>query len=526
MANVQVIPATINFHTHMPSMAMARRRTAGYARVSTDADEQFTSYEAQVDYYTRYINSHADWEFVKVYTDEGISGTDTKHRDGFNEMITDALDGKIDLIVTKSVSRFARNTVDSLTTIRKLKEKGVEVYFEKENIWTFDSKGELLLTIMSSLAQEESRSISENVTWGKRKSASDGKVYVAYSRFLGYDKGEHKCEMVINPEQAELVKRIYRDFMSGKTAFTIATELTEEGIPTPGGKTQWRPSTVNSILSNEKYKGCARLQKTYTVDFLSKTQKKNEGEVPQYMVTDSHEAIIQPDEWELVQKELLRRKHLGRRYSGGSVFSSKIICGDCGGFYGPKVWQSNTKYRKTIWQCSDKYKKGKEKCSAPYFSEDEIKAKFVEAFNLLFTGKDEIIENCELIKRRFSDTAAVDAELTEIENEIEVVTELTRKCIEENAHQAQNQEEYQRQYDAYTERFESLRKRHSELICERTLLLARADSFRLFIGILKKQPGAISEFDDRLWQTTIKQVIIQSDGLFKFVFQNESIIIV
>lgn len=255
-------------------MAMARRRTAGYARVSTDADEQFTSYEAQVDYYTRYINSHADWEFVKVYTDEGISGTDTKHRDGFNEMITDALAGKIDLIVTKSVSRFARNTVDSLTTIRKLKEKGVEVYFEKENIWTFDSKGELLLTIMSSLAQEESRSISENVTWGKRKSASDGKVYVAYSRFLGYDKGEHKCEMVINPEQAELVKRIYRDFMSGKTAFTIATELTEEGIPTPGGKTQWRPSTVNSILSNEKYKGCARLQKTYTVDFLSKTQKK------------------------------------------------------------------------------------------------------------------------------------------------------------------------------------------------------------------------------------------------------------
>ena len=150
----------------------------------------------------------------------------------------------------------------------------------------------------------------------------------------------------------------------------------------------------------------------------------------------------------------------------------------------------------------------------------------MEAFNLLFTGKDEIIENCELIKRRFSDTAAVDAELAEIENEIEVVTELTRKCIEENAHQAQNQEEYQRQYDAYTERFESLQKRHSELICERTLLLSRADSFRLFIGILKKQPGAIAEFDDRLWQTTVKQVIIQSDGLFKFVFQNDSIIIV
>lgn len=189
MPKVQVIPATINLHTHLPTLAVEKRRVAGYAHVSTDADEQFTSYEAQIDYYTKYILSHADWGFVKVYTDEGISGTNIKHRDGFNEMIGDALNGKIDLIVTKSVSRFARNTVDSLSTIRKLKEKGVEVYFEKENIWTFDSKGELLLTIMSSLAQEESRSISENITWGKRKSAADGLVSLGYSHFLGYDKG-------------------------------------------------------------------------------------------------------------------------------------------------------------------------------------------------------------------------------------------------------------------------------------------------------------------------------------------------
>ena len=162
---------------------------AGYARVSTDSDEQFTSYEAQVDYYTRYIQGNVEWEFISVYTDEGISGTNTKRRAGFNQMIADALAGKIDLIVTKSVSRFARNTVDSLTTIRKLKEHGVEVYFEKENIWTFDSKGELLITIMSSLAQEESRSLSENITWGQRKRFSDGKINLPYKQSSATGRG-------------------------------------------------------------------------------------------------------------------------------------------------------------------------------------------------------------------------------------------------------------------------------------------------------------------------------------------------
>ena len=202
--SVTVIPPTINPLTHLSKVAVQKRRVAGYARVSTDSDEQFTSYEAQVDYYTQYIKRNPEWEFVKVYTDEGISGTNTKHRIGFNEMIADAMSGKIDLIVTKSVSRFARNTVDSLVTIRKLKEKGVEVYFEKENIYTFDGKGELLLTIMSSLAQEESRSISENVTWGQRKRFADGKVNLPYKQFLGYRKGADGFPEVV-PEEAIVV---------------------------------------------------------------------------------------------------------------------------------------------------------------------------------------------------------------------------------------------------------------------------------------------------------------------------------
>ena len=213
---VTVLPATRNRFTTAPIASVQKRRVAAYARVSTDSDEQLTSYEAQVDYYTHYIKERPDWSFAGMYADEGISGTNTRRRDGFNQMITDALAGKIDLIVTKSVSRFARNTVDSLTTVRKLKEKGVEVYFQKENIYTLDSKGELLITIMSSLAQEESRSISENVTWGCRKRFADGKVSMPYKNFLGYRKGENG-EPEIVPEEAEVVRRIYRLFLEGQT---------------------------------------------------------------------------------------------------------------------------------------------------------------------------------------------------------------------------------------------------------------------------------------------------------------------
>ena len=273
---VKTIPATLTKFTATPITEQKKRRTAGYARVSTDHDDQFTSYAAQIDYYTNYIKGRDDWEFVDVYTDEGITGTSTKRREGFKNMIADALDGKIDLIVTKSVSRFARNTVDSLTTIRKLKEKGVEVYFEKENIWTFDSKGELLLTIMSSLAQEESRSISENCTWGQRKRFADGKVTVPFKRFLGYDRGPDG-NLVVNPEQAVTIKRIYSMFLQGMTYHGIAKQLTDDGILTPGGKTNWNQSAVKSILTNEKYKGDALLQKSYTTDFLTKKTKVNEA---------------------------------------------------------------------------------------------------------------------------------------------------------------------------------------------------------------------------------------------------------
>ena len=342
-------------------------RVAAYARVSTDHDDQQTSLEAQRDYYTNFISEHVGWEFVRVYVDEGISGLGTKQRDGFNQMIADCLSGEIDMVLTKSISRFARNTVDSVSTIRKLKEKGIAVYFEKEKIYTMDSKGEFLLTLMSSLAQEESRSISENVTWGQRKRMADGKVSLGYSRFLGYDQGTEKFQMVVNQEQAAVVRRLFFLFLKGYTPNGIAQILTQENVPSPGGLPAWSQQTVRRILSNEKYKGDALLQKEFTVDFLQKKMKKNEGEVPQYYVENDHEAIISPQIFDYVQELLESRKtenNCGQRYSGGNGFNSKIKCGACGRSFGPRPWHSTSLHKHTVWQCPSRAHKGPN-CAVP-----------------------------------------------------------------------------------------------------------------------------------------------------------------
>nr|DAV89629.1 MAG TPA: integrase [Caudoviricetes sp.] len=504
---VTTIPATINKFTAAPVNSRKKRRVAGYARVSTDHDDQTTSYEAQVDYYTNYINSRDDWEFVGIYTDEGISATSTKHREGFNCMVADALDGKIDLIITKSVSRFARNTVDSLTTIRKLKENNIECYFEKENIWTFDGKGELLLTIMSSLAQEESRSISENVTWGHRKRFADGKVSIPYSRVLGFEKGEDG-NLVVNKEQAEIVKLIFRLFLEGMTPHSIAERLTKQGIKSPGGKDKWNQGTVRRMLSNEKYKGDALLQKEFTVDFLTKKHKKNEGEVPQYYVEGNHEAIISPQVFDLVQAELERRKRTkGSRYSGVSIFSNKIKCGDCGGWFGSKVWHSNDKYRRVIYQCNHKFIEGN-KCETPHITEQEIKEVFVTAFNKLLTEKKEIISNVELMYRTLFDTAELTAERDRLQEEMLMLVEMTQSCVAENARVAQNQEEYQKRYDGLVDRYDKTKERYDELDYEIEQKKAQSEKMKIFIQTLKNMDGVITEFDDGLWGSLVDFITI------------------
>ena len=374
---VRKIPATLNQFTSEPVAVKRKKKVAGYARVSTDREEQATSYEAQMTYYKTYIEGHEDWEFVGMYSDEGITATNTKKRDGFNQMVEDALDGKIDLIITKSVSRFARNTVDSLTTIRKLKDKGIEVYFEKENIWTLDAKGELMITIMSSLAQEESRSISENTTWG---------------------------------------------------------------IKSPSGKDRWHISTVKSILTNEKYRGDALLQKQYTTDFLQKKRKTNNGEIPQYYVEEHHEAIIPPAQFDFVQAELARREQNGR-YSGVSIFSNKIKCGCCGGWYGSKVWHSTDKYRKVIYRCNRKYGKDTPPCNTPHLSEEEIKKLFLKALNALVEAKEETIENLQELIETVCQIDSLGAEQERLKQELRIIAENLANLIQKNASVALDQTE-------------------------------------------------------------------------------------
>ena len=519
---VTMIPATKNIFTATAINAVVRRRVAAYARVSTDSDEQFTSYEAQIDYYTKYIKSHEDWKFVNVYTDEGISALDTKYRDGFNDMVHDALAGKIDLIVTKSVSRFARNTVDSLTTVRKLKEHGTEVYFEKEGIYTFDSKGELLITIMSSLAQEESRSISENVTWGQRKRFSDGKVNMPYKRFLGYEKGDDGLPCIVD-EEAAVVRLIYKLYLEGRTPVGICRHLEKAGILTPGGKQKWSQSTVSSILQNEKYKGDALLQKTFTVDFLSKKKKENEGEVPQFYVEGSHPAIIEPMEFDLVQSEIARRKALGVYYSGNSVFSSKLVCGDCGCFYGQKVWHSTNAYRKVIWQCNGKFK-GQKRCTTPHLSIETIQRMFLQAYNQMMGNRERIIEDCNAIRTALCNSGKLDADIAKCHDEIEVIAGLVKKCVQDNASSPLPQGEYGKRYESLVRRYNKAVAKHESLLMERTRRLERDKELRLLTEALRTQPLVLDVWDERLWITLVGKGTVHPDGGIAFKFKDGTVI--
>jgi len=527
MANVRVIPATAPVVSAQERNPAARRRVAAYARVSTDSDEQLTSYEAQVDYYTKLIQGWSDWQFVTVYKDEGISAVNTKRREGFKQMVADGLAGKFDLLVTKSVSRFARNTVDSLITVRKLKDVGCEVWFEKENIFTLDSKGEQLITIMSSLAQEESRSISENVTWGQRKRMADGKVSLPYAQFLGYEKGEDGLPKVV-PAEAEIVRLIFRLFMEGKTFSAIAKHLGGQGILSPSGKDTWQTAVVRSILKNEKYKGHALMQKTYCTDFLTKKMVRNTGQVQQYYVEDSHPAIIEPDEFDAVQVEIERRRSLGRPASCTSIFAAKILCADCGGWFGKKVWGSykgDKTYRKEVWQCNDKYKRlGKpgNGCQTPHITEDDIKARFLTAFNSLMSNHDGLIEDCRLAQGVLCDTTAIDTELSELRREIEVVTELARKVIYENARTAVNQTEWAKRNNSYLERHRKASERACELELQKRERLGKGKILEGFIRDIKSRPLAITGFDERLWLSVIDTATVGQAGMMTFRFRNGS----
>ena len=399
--NITVIPARSNRSSLAENLEPKKKRVAAYCRVSTDQEEQLSSYEAQVNYYTAHIKNHPDYECAGIYADEGISGTNTKKREQFNKMIDDCKAGKIDMIITKSISRFARNTLDCLNYVRQLKDLGIGVTFEKENIFTLDSKGEVLLSILSSLAQDESRSISENSTWGIRRRFEQGKLHVNHTKFLGYDKDKNG-NLVVNEKQAKIVRRIYKEFLDGKGANRIARDLELSGVPNWNGKAKWYEGSIRKMLTNEKYKGDALLQKTYTVDFLSKKRADNNGEVPQYYVEDSHPAIIDKEMWEAVQLEMERRRNFALQYgiqkleyaTTSNPFAGRVICGSCGQIFGRKVWNStDDRFRRIIWRCNGKYPaKGEKGCESRHIDDVVLYQTFVNVFNMMAENKDYFLD--------------------------------------------------------------------------------------------------------------------------------------
>ena len=319
-------------------------------------------------------------------------------------MIDDCKAGKIDMIITKSISRFARNTLDCLNFVRQLKDLEIGVVFEKENIFTLDSKGEVLLSILSSLAQDESRSISENSTWGIRRRFEQGKLHINHTKFLGYDKNKDG-NLVINEKQAKIVRRIYTEFLDGKGACRIARGLESDGVLNWNGKAKWYEGSIRKMLTNEKYKGDALLQKTYTIDFLNKKRADNNGQVPQYYVEGSHPAIIDQEMWEAVQLEMERRRNYALEYgiqkleyaTTHNPFAGRVICGSCGQVFGRKVWNStDDRFRRIIWRCNGKYvEKGERGCDSRHIDDRVLYQAFVDVFNMMVENKEYFLEKWE-----------------------------------------------------------------------------------------------------------------------------------
>ncbi|MFY9441424.1 MAG: recombinase family protein [Tepidanaerobacteraceae bacterium] len=364
---VIVIEPSNNKIDRRNSQKIERLRVAAYCRVSTGSEEQLESYQSQVRYYKDKITSNSNWELVGIYADEGLSGTQVKWRQNFQRMIDDALAGKIDLIITKSISRFARNTLDTLKYVRLLRERNIAVYFEKENINTLDMAGELLLTILSSLAQAESESISKNVRIGLKMKMRRGEM-VGFNGCLGYDYDPTTKTLSINEEEAKTVRYIFKRYTEGAGCFTIAKELTRLKFKTKLGNTVWHESSVRRILKNEKYVGDLILGKTFTQDPISKRRLENFGEEEKYYIRDNHEAIISRELFEKAQEILQKRsgKHSNKgqreKYSRKYAFSSMVQCGFCGSHFTRRTWHAGSEYEKIMWSCVTSINKGKKNC--------------------------------------------------------------------------------------------------------------------------------------------------------------------
>ncbi|MCU6792408.1 recombinase family protein [Paenibacillus sp. WQ 127069] len=503
-----------------------KKRVAAYCRVSTEHLEQKESYENQLQHYTRYIQSNTDWDYVDIYADEGISGTGTKHRTDFNRMIQDARNGRMDLILVKSISRFSRNTMDLLKYVRELKSLGIAVLFEKENINTLESSGEVFLTIFSSIAQDESRNISENSKWGIQKGFANGKVHCNTTRFLGYDK-DKEGELVINEKEAELVRRIYEEYLEGKSYQAIATGLMKDKIKTVTGGDRWWDSSITLILTNEKYYGALLQQKTITVDFLSHKRVKNHGQEQKYLIEDNHEPIISKEMFELVQTEKERRAYLKgnimgdrKKYSSKYPLSGKVFCGCCNANFKRRTWNSNNISKKVVWQCRTYVNEGKEACDAKAVDEYVLQDAFVRVFNRMHENKDGFIQTLNMNIEAILSKREGHEPLIKVEQNIEQLKADLKGLVNLKLRDNIDEIVYNEENARISSELEKLRQKKIMLekdMDQKAQIQSRVNEI---IQVMNARQDLLEQFDDELFNALVEKITILSPTRYLFTLKS------
>jgi DNA invertase Pin-like site-specific DNA recombinase len=460
--------------------------------------------------------------FIDVFADEGISGTSTEKRTEFKRMIEDCKAGKIDMVVTKSISRFARNTMDCLNYVRQLKERDIAVFFETENINTLDTTGEVLLTILSSLAQDDSRKLSENTKWGIARQFESGRVIVNTTRFLGYDKNDDG-ELVINEKEAELVRRVFTEYLDGKSYAAISKGLMKDKIKTITGNEKWWDSTIAGMLENEKYYGDALLQKTITVDFLNHKRKANKGQEPMFIVNDNHQPIISKEIFDKVQDERERRALLKgnlvgdrHKYSSKYPFSAKVFCGHCGNIFKRRHWNSKNASKKVVWQCKTYIFDGKDACGAKAVDEDVLINAFVRVFNRIYENRESFIktltENIEMIILQRPDI--VETEF--LDNRIEELKTELKRLIRFQVNNNVDPEVYNEEYKGISGELEEARKKrleHDKVIESKEGLKQRFDEI---VQTLNSRDSLLEEFDEEMFNALVEKIEILTPAHFVF----------
>lgn len=517
---VAIIPPQMKYDRHV-RVEQKTLRVAAYCRVSTLLEQQEGSYEAQVDYYTEKINSNPNWKCAGIFADDGKSATQTKKRDDFNAMIDACMAGKVDLVLTKSVSRFARNTVDALQCIRKLKEKNVPVIFEKEGVNTMESGGELLITILSSQAQEESRNISENTRWGLTRRFENGIISVNHKKFLGYTK-DADGNLIIVPDEAVIVKRIFREYLEGKSIIQIAKGLQDDGIKTVTGLENWHPGTIDKMLSNEKFCGDACMQKTYTIDFLTKKKVKNQGYAPQYYIEDNHEAIIPKELFHQVQVEKARRASLNKaavrrtankakkeksKYSSKYVLTELLTCGECGHSYRRQTW-SKYGQKTAVWRCEDRLKQGtSSKCHhSPTLKEEQLHDAIMKAINKVVENNGDFIGTFRENVIRVIGNYSTKGVTTEYDDQIDSLQKQMLALIEDNARQGAVSEEFDEAYRKLSEQINELKQAKIQLVRAQKQAENYAERVDELDKAIKTVNPEVREFDQELVKRLIYSI--------------------